>query len=202
MRPPKARSTLSRYSLPDQTGIPGGRDLNHALAESLGIAEHVTLPGRIMYRDLHAYPGTRRSAVAPKMSETEGAGKISNYLAMGLPVVAFDTPVSHDMLGHIGRYARYGDAQSLADEIIALMDDPREMEILSAASRARAIREHPGSLARCISRRSTSVHSPSGQDCRFRPCRRCWKRRDSLITQREPTCRHRRRAPQHAVFVR
>ena len=61
-------------------------------------------------------------------------------------MVAFDTPVSYEMLGNIGRYARYGDAQSLAEEIIALMDDPREMEILSAASRARAIREHSWEL--------------------------------------------------------
>jgi glycosyltransferase involved in cell wall biosynthesis len=112
----------------------------------LGVADHVTLPGRIMYRDLHAYLALGDIAVAPKMSATEGAGKISNYLAMGLPVVAFDTPVSREMLGNIGRYARYGDVQSLAEEIITLMDDPREMEILSAASRARAIREHSWAL--------------------------------------------------------
>ena len=37
-------------------------------------------------------------AVAPKMSETEGAGKIVNYLAMGLPVVTFDTQVSRRKL--------------------------------------------------------------------------------------------------------
>lgn len=117
-----------------------------ALAESLGIAEHVTLPGRIMYRDLHAYLALGDIAVAPKMSETEGAGKISNYLAVGLPVVAYDTPVSREMLGDIGRYARYGDVQSLADEIISLIEDPREMEILSAAGRARAIREHSWEL--------------------------------------------------------
>ena len=117
-----------------------------ALAESLGVGDHVTLPGRIMYRDLHAYLALGDIAVAPKMSETEGAGKISNYLAMGLPVVAFDTPVSHEMLGNVGRYARYGDPQSLAEEVIALLDDPREMEILSAAGRARAIREHSWEL--------------------------------------------------------
>ena len=117
-----------------------------ALAASLGIDQHVTLPGRIMYRDLHAYLALGDIAVAPKMSETEGAGKISNYLAMGLPVVAFDTPVSREMLGNVGRYARYGDVESLAEELIALLDNPREMEILSAAGRARAIREHSWEL--------------------------------------------------------
>lgn len=117
-----------------------------ALAVSLGVESHVSLPGRIMYRDLHAYLSLGDVAVAPKMSETEGAGKITNYLAMGLPVVAFDTPVSREILGDVGRYARLGDVSSLAAEIIALLDDPREMEILSAAGRAKAVREHSWEL--------------------------------------------------------
>jgi glycosyltransferase involved in cell wall biosynthesis len=117
-----------------------------ALAESLGVQDHVTLPGRILYRDCHAYLALGDIAVAPKMSETEGAGKITNYLAMGLPVVAFDSPVSREILGDVGRYARFGDAQSLAEEMIALLDDGREMEILSAAGRAKAVREHSWEL--------------------------------------------------------
>jgi glycosyltransferase involved in cell wall biosynthesis len=117
-----------------------------ALAESLGVSDHVTLPGRILYRDLHSYLALGDVAVAPKMSETEGAGKITNYLAMGLPVVAFDTPVAHEILGNVGRYARYGDTQSLADEIVALLDNPREQEILSAAGRAKAVQEHSWEL--------------------------------------------------------
>lgn len=117
-----------------------------ALAESLGVGDSVTLPGRIMYRDLHAYLALGDIAVAPKMSETEGAGKIANYLAMGLPVIAFDTPVSREILGDIGHYARLGDVQSLADEIVALLDDPREQEILCAGGRAKAIRDHSWEL--------------------------------------------------------
>ena len=117
-----------------------------ALAGSLGVRDHVTLPGRIMYRDLHAYLALGEVAVAPKMSATEGAGKITNYLAMGLPVVAFDTPVSREILGDVGRYARYGDVGSLADELLALLDDPREMEILGAAGRAKALGEHSWEL--------------------------------------------------------
>ncbi|HSH80049.1 MAG TPA: glycosyltransferase family 4 protein [Herpetosiphonaceae bacterium] len=117
-----------------------------ALAEALGVRDHVTLPGRILYRDAHAYLALGDVAVAPKMSETEGAGKITNYLAMGLPVVAFDTPVSREILGNVGRYARFGDVQSLAEELIGLLDDPREMEILSAAGRAKAVRDHSWEL--------------------------------------------------------
>jgi glycosyltransferase involved in cell wall biosynthesis len=117
-----------------------------ALAESLGVADHVTLPGRIIYKDLHAYLALGEIAVAPKMSATEGAGKITNYMAMGLPVVAFDTPVSRELLGDIGVYARLGDHESLATEIIGLLDDPARAHELGQLGRIKAVREHSWEL--------------------------------------------------------
>ncbi|NJK79562.1 MAG: glycosyltransferase family 4 protein [Chloroflexaceae bacterium] len=112
-----------------------------AYAESLGIGDHVSLPGRIYYRDAHAYLRLGDVAVAPKMSATEGSGKISNYMAMGLPVVAFDTPVSREMMGGAGLYARLGDADDLAARIIEVLDDPARAANLAAAGRARALSE-------------------------------------------------------------
>jgi glycosyltransferase involved in cell wall biosynthesis len=53
-------------------------------------------------------------ATAPKLSLTEGAGKILNYMAVGLPVVAFDTPVAREYLGSDGLFATRGDVDSLA----------------------------------------------------------------------------------------
>jgi glycosyltransferase involved in cell wall biosynthesis len=117
-----------------------------ALAEALGIRDHVTLPGPIFYREAHAYLALGDIAVASQMSEAEGEGAITNYLAMGLPVVAFDTPANREILGDVGRYAPRGDAAALAEEMIALLDDPREMEILSATGRAKAVHEHPWEL--------------------------------------------------------
>lgn len=117
-----------------------------ALAESLGVAEHVTLPGRILYKDLHAYLALGDISVAPKMSATEGAGKITNYLAMGLPVVAFDTPVSREMLGDLGVYARFGDSASLAEEMIGLLDAPERVRALGQMGRVKAVREHSWEL--------------------------------------------------------
>ncbi len=116
------------------------------LAQSLGIANHVTLPGRILYKDLHSYLALGDIAVAPKMSETEGAGKITNYMAMGLPVVTFDTPVSREMLGNIGVYARLGDTNSLAEQILGLLQDPQRVRELGQAGRSKAVREHSWEL--------------------------------------------------------
>jgi glycosyltransferase involved in cell wall biosynthesis len=110
-----------------------------AYAESLGIGARVTLPGRIRYRDAHAYLRLGDVAVAPKLSITEGSGKISNYMAMGLPIVTFDTPVSREMLGHAGLYAAPGSASDLAAKLTQLLDDPALAARLGAAGRARAV---------------------------------------------------------------
>lgn len=108
-------------------------------AESLGVGGHVTLPGRIIYRDLHSYLALGDVAVAPKMSLTEGNGKIANYLAMGLPVVAFETPVSREILGEIGIYAELGSAEDLAAKLERALDDSDLARRLGAAGRARAV---------------------------------------------------------------
>lgn len=110
-----------------------------AYAESLGIGERVTLPGRILYKDAHAYLALGDVAVAPKMSLTEGSGKISNYMAMGLPVVTFETPVSREILGDIGIYARMGSVDDLADKLALVLENSALAQQLGAAGRARAV---------------------------------------------------------------
>jgi glycosyltransferase involved in cell wall biosynthesis len=44
-------------------------------------------------------------------------------MAMGLPTVAFDTPVSREYLGDLGVYAEPGDAASLADGLLTALAD-------------------------------------------------------------------------------
>lgn len=110
-----------------------------AYAESLGIGHRVTLPGRIFYKDAHAYLSLGDVAVAPKMSLTEGSGKISNYMAMGLPVVTFDTPVSREFLGNIGIYAELGNASDLADKLILALEDQALAARLGHAGRERMV---------------------------------------------------------------
>lgn len=110
-----------------------------AYAEVLGIGERVTLPGRIFYKDAHAYLALGDVAVAPKMSMTEGSGKISNYMAMGLPVVTFDTPVSREFLGKVGLYAELGNAADLAEKLMLALEDRALAARLGAAGRARMV---------------------------------------------------------------
>lgn len=112
-----------------------------AYAQSLGVGDYVTLPGRIFYRDAHAYLALGDVAVAPKMSATEGSGKISNYMAAGLPVVTFDTPVSREMVAHDGYYARYGSVDDLAAQIVRVLHNPAQAAQVAARARARVLRE-------------------------------------------------------------
>jgi glycosyltransferase involved in cell wall biosynthesis len=111
------------------------------LAESLGIAGNVSLPGRILYKDTHAYLSLGDVAVAPKMSATEGSGKIPLYMAMGLPTITFDTPVSHEYLGDAGIYAAFGSATDLAAKIRQALDDRPWAVSLGALGRKHAVRE-------------------------------------------------------------
>ncbi|HEX9371118.1 MAG TPA: glycosyltransferase family 4 protein [Roseiflexaceae bacterium] len=121
-------------------GYPGV-DSYGRLAESLGIADHVSLPGRILYKDAHSYLALGDVAVAPKMSATEGSGKIPNYMAMGLPVITFDTPVSREYLGEIGVYAEFGSADDLAARLRQTLAQPAWAARLGMLSRERAVRE-------------------------------------------------------------
>jgi glycosyltransferase involved in cell wall biosynthesis len=98
-------------------------DRYQALARGLGIAQHTTFPGKIPYVQARDFLAVGDVAVAPKLSATEGSGKILNYMAMGLPTVAFDTPVSREYLGDLGIYAQPGDAISLADALLEALSE-------------------------------------------------------------------------------
>ena len=107
------------------------------MAQQLGLAEHTTFTGKIPYRQARDYLALGDVAVAPKLSATEGSGKILNYMAMGLPTVAFETPVSREYLGDDGIYATPGDPQSLAE---ALLRGLEELAAPPAAHRSQSLR--------------------------------------------------------------
>lgn len=131
--------------------IQGGRDVHFVvigfpnveryqkLARELGIADRVTFPGRIPYEDVPLWLSLGDVAVDPKMSATEAAGKVLNYMAIGLPIVAFDIPVMREYLGDLGVYARLGDANALAAQLGALLDDPIRARELGMKLRERAM---------------------------------------------------------------
>jgi len=121
-------------------GFPG-EDAYHARAQALGLGDNMRFTGRIQYDESPAFLAAADLAVAPKLSPTEGNQKILNYMAIGLPTVAFDTLVNRAMLGDLGIYAQYGDRASLARCLVQVASDPVMRADVGRGLRRRAAEE-------------------------------------------------------------
>lgn len=120
-------------------GFPG-IDRYRTMATQLGLTpQDVIFTGKVPYDEAPAFLALGDLAVAPKLSVTEGSGKLLNYMAMALPVVAFDTGVNREYLGDVGIYASpLGDPGALADALAELLDAPAEAQRVGEQLRQRA----------------------------------------------------------------
>ena len=110
-----------------------------ARATELAPPGSVTLTGRIDYREIPRYLALGDIAVSPKHVSTEANGKLLNYMAMGLPSIAYDGPVSRELLGEAGVYAPMRDVRALAAAMAGLLRDPHEQKLRGQALRERAV---------------------------------------------------------------
>ncbi len=101
-----------------------------AIAGLRGVDDVVTFTGRVPFSEAPFHLSVCDIAVAPKMSTSEGSGKLLNYMAMALPIVAYDTVVNREYLGDLGVYAPPGDVGAFTvalDELVH--NQPRRMEL-------------------------------------------------------------------------
>lgn len=139
----QAARTLKQCNVNVHFLVMGFPSVDHyrQMASDLGVADRITFTGKVPYEEAPAHLALGDIAIAPKLSATEGAGKILNYMSMALPTVSFDTPVSREYLGLLGVYAkRSGDAVSLADAVLSLLNAPQWCAELGQKLRARAAR--------------------------------------------------------------
>jgi len=111
-------------------------------AAKMGLSGQVSFTGRIDYADAPFLLCAGDIAVSPKISATEANGKLLNYMACGLPVVCFDTPVNRELLGDDGIYATLGDAVHLAERLKAALSEQERLYLHGERLRQRAVQYH------------------------------------------------------------
>jgi len=121
-------------------GYPNEARYRDAVARA-GLEASVTLTGRIDYREAPRYLALGDVAVSPKRSATEANGKLLNYMATGLPTIAYDGPISREILGEAGVFVSLGDTAALAAACVALLGDGGERKWRGQALRERAVAE-------------------------------------------------------------
>lgn len=98
-----------------------------ALAEDLGVSQYVEFTGRVPDDELIARLSTCDLCVNPDpynpFNDASVMNKILEYMALGRPVVQFDLTEGRRSAGEASAYAATNDARSLADMIVAVLDD-------------------------------------------------------------------------------
>lgn|GEM_PF-54099 len=117
-------------------------DYYRKMAAEKGISAYMTFTGKIPYDETGRYMALSDLAIAPKISMTEGDAKIYFYMAMGLPVVAYERPASVEILGDLGIYATYNDPVDMARALHETLDNPALMQERGAQNRQKAITEY------------------------------------------------------------
>jgi glycosyltransferase involved in cell wall biosynthesis len=111
-------------------------------AQRLGLAADVLFTGMVPFAEAPRFVALGDVAVAPKLSTTEGSGKLLTYMASALPVVAFDTPVHREYLGDLGFYAPVADVAGLTRALTLALSDPPAAQARGAILRTRAMQQY------------------------------------------------------------
>jgi len=122
----------------------GGRPVERAemtaLAEELGIAEKVHLPGQRPQAEVVEWVAAADVLVVPGVINGLNASplKMFEYAAMDRPIVADDIPAIREILGDDGaRYFQAGDVAALQAALAAIQRDPTAAAAMAARVRER-----------------------------------------------------------------
>ncbi|BCS55090.1 glycoside hydrolase [Geobacter sp. SVR] len=111
-------------------------------AARMGIDDCIIFTGRVPYDRAPLMLSAGDLAVSPKLARTEANGKLFNYMACGLPVVAFESEINREILGEDAVYAEYGSASALAACIVSVLKDRGLCTELGRRARERAVGTH------------------------------------------------------------
>ena len=117
------------------------RQASVALADELGIGEFVSFPGWVSEDEAFAYLSTADLGLEPNLEEIVSPVKGMEYMAFGLPFVAFDLRETRELAGEAAAYAAPADLAGLARLIDELLDDPHRRAQMGHIGRLRVERD-------------------------------------------------------------
>lgn len=110
-------------------------------AGALSLLDYVSFLGRIPDAEVLAYLSTADVGVAPDpkdpLNDLSTMNKIVEYMAVSLPVLAFDLREARVSAGDSGEYAAANDTLDMADKLLALLEDRDRRLRMGAAGRER-----------------------------------------------------------------
>jgi glycosyltransferase involved in cell wall biosynthesis len=115
------------------------------MSADLGLVDYVTFTGWVSSDVVHDYLGTADVALQPDpknlRTDLATATKTMEYMAFGVPIVAFDVHETRISAGEAAVYAEDNDPAALGDLVVALLDDPARRARMGKIGRERVERE-------------------------------------------------------------
>jgi glycosyltransferase involved in cell wall biosynthesis len=112
-----------------------------ALRDQLGLQEYVELPGRVPDETVLEVLSTAAVGLSPDpknpLNDVSTMNKTLEYMAFGLPIVAFDLKETRVSAGDAAVYIDSGDVAAYARAIVELIDDDAGREAMGRVGRVR-----------------------------------------------------------------
>lgn len=112
-----------------------------ALRDELGLTDHLELPGRVPDSTVAEVLSTADVALSPDpknpLNDVSTMNKTLEYMAFGLPVVAFDLKETRISAQDAASYVPDGDIPGYARAVVDLLDDEATRTLMGAAGRTR-----------------------------------------------------------------
>jgi glycosyltransferase involved in cell wall biosynthesis len=116
-----------------------------ALRDELGLGDYVELPGRVPDETVLDVLSTAEVGLSPDpknpLNDLSTMNKTLEYMAFGLPVVAFDLKETRVSAAEAAAYVESGDVAAYAKAIVDLLDDTDKREVMGRTGRLRIAEE-------------------------------------------------------------
>jgi glycosyltransferase involved in cell wall biosynthesis len=107
------------------------------LVGELGLGDWVSFPGWVDEEDAFTYLSTADVGLEPNLDDLVSPVKAMEYMAFGLPFVAFDLKETRSLAGESAVYASPGDVAEFSRLLDELLDDPARRVEMGRAGRRR-----------------------------------------------------------------